>query len=334
MAEAEAAVAAAEAVLADAEGELAVRQRAVAAYAAAIYRDGGAITPLTLLLSAGDPGEVLAAMGFLDVVEAHAAEVIGVGGGAAPGRPERSGGRPRPHWRRPVRAADEVAGEVAELEAAASAVTDELDAALGEVDRQLAELQKEQVDVNIRTAANWQVYVDGLAAAGVVAPPAAALRNSPAGLPEGMAAVAASDGSAQRGAAQLPRQPSSLLVLPAETVAAVTAAMGAAGAAVRARDRGAGVVGVRIARAVGVRVRRDRAAGGPGRSLRRHHARRAGRRAARRPGVPRLGRVGARARRHRPGPQDDAGRRRAGGRGRRPHPARRPGAGRRTAEPG
>jgi hypothetical protein len=41
--------------------------------------------------------------------------------------------------------------------------------------------------------------------------------------------VAASDGSAQRGAAQLPRQPASLLVLPAETLAAVTAAMGQLG---------------------------------------------------------------------------------------------------------
>ena len=176
---------------------------------------------------------------------------------------------------------------MAELEAAATAVTDELDAALGEVDKQLAQLQREQIDVNTRTAANWQAYLDGLTAAGVVAPPAAALRNPPAGLPEGMVPVAASGGGAQRGAAQLPRQPASLLVLPAETLGAVTAAMGAARAAVRARDRRAGVVGVRIAGAVGVRVRGDRAAGGPGRPLRRHHAGRPGRRAPRRPGLPR-----------------------------------------------
>jgi hypothetical protein len=44
-----------------------------------------------------------------------------------------------------------------------------------------------------------------------------------------MVPVAAADGGAQRGAAQVPRQPTSLLVLPAETVAAVTAAMGALG---------------------------------------------------------------------------------------------------------
>jgi cell wall-associated NlpC family hydrolase len=228
LAEAEAAVAAAEAVLAGAEGELAVHQREVAGYAAAIYRDGGAITPLTLLLSGGDPGDVLAAMGLLDVVDAHAARLIGSAETlrqaalaeqrAAAAALGEARGR-----------ADEVAARVADLEAAASAVTAELDEALGEVDRQLARLQQEQAEVNTRTAANWQAYLDELAAAGVVAPPAAALRDAPAGLPAGMVPVGASDGSAQRGAAQVPRQPTSLLVLPAETLTAVSAAMGALG---------------------------------------------------------------------------------------------------------
>ena len=76
-ARAEEAVAAAEAVVSDAEGELAVHPREVASYAAAVYRDGGAVTPLTVLLNGGDPGEVVAAMSFLDVVDAHAARVIG-----------------------------------------------------------------------------------------------------------------------------------------------------------------------------------------------------------------------------------------------------------------
>jgi cell wall-associated NlpC family hydrolase len=125
--------------------------------------------------------------------------------------------------------ADEVAAKVAELEAAATAVTRELDDALGVVDKQLAELQREQVEVNTRTAANWQAYVNELTAAGVVAPPASALLNPAAGLPAGLVPVAAGEGGAQRGAAQLPRQPTSLLVLPAETITAVTTAMGALG---------------------------------------------------------------------------------------------------------
>jgi cell wall-associated NlpC family hydrolase len=226
--QAEQAVADAKAVLTDAEGELATYQREVAGYASAVYRDGGALTPLTLLLSGGDPGDVLSAMSFLDVVDAHAAEVIGAAEKqrqAALDQQQRAGAALAQAQAR----ADEVTARVAELEAAATAVTDELDEALGVVDRQLAQLQQEQVDVNNRTAANWRSYVEQLSAAGIVAPPASALLDSPAGLPAGLVPVGAHAGGAQRGAAQLPGQPSSLLVLPAETLAAVTVAMDALG---------------------------------------------------------------------------------------------------------
>jgi cell wall-associated NlpC family hydrolase len=118
---------------------------------------------------------------------------------------------------------------VAGLEAAAAAVTGELDEALAVVDGQLARLQREQLDVNDRTAANWRAYLQQLGAAGITPPPAAALLDPAAGLPAGLVPVGAGDGTAQRGAAQLPRQPTSLLVLPAETLAAVTAAMDALG---------------------------------------------------------------------------------------------------------
>ncbi|WP_324277311.1 NlpC/P60 family protein [Blastococcus brunescens] len=227
-ARAQEAVAAAEAVVSDAESELAVHQRAVARYAAAVYRDGGAISPLTLLLSGGDPGDVVAALGFLEVVDAHAAQVIGAAEelrqGALAERQRATTALAQARER-----ADAVAAKVAELEAAAAAVTDELDEALSVVDRQLAQLQQEQLAVNARTAANWRAYVEQLTAAGVAPPPAAALLDPGAGLPAGLVPVGASEGGAQRGAAQLPRQPASLLVLPAETLAAVTAAMDALG---------------------------------------------------------------------------------------------------------
>ncbi|MCW2530676.1 MAG: peptidase and DD-carboxypeptidase VanY/endolysin [Blastococcus sp.] len=226
--EAEQAVADAQRVFDDAQGELAGYQKVVARYASALYRDGGALTPLTLLLSGGDPGEVLSAMSFLDVVDAHAAEVIGAAEKmrqAALDQQQRASAALEQARARK----DEVAARVAELEAAAAAVTAELDAALRDVDRQLAQLQQEQVDVNTRTAANWLAYVNQMTAAGVVPPPAAQLKDAPAGLPPAMVPVAAAGGGAQRGAAQLPRQPTSLLILPAETVAAVTAAMDALG---------------------------------------------------------------------------------------------------------
>jgi cell wall-associated NlpC family hydrolase len=226
--QAEQAVADAQKVVDAAQGELAGYQRVVAGYASALYRDGGSMTPLTVLLSGGDPGDVLSAMGFLDAVDAHAAEVIGAAEAmrqAALDQQQRANAALEQARARK----DEVAARVAELEAAADAVTEELDAALGDVDRQLAQLQQEQVDVNGRTAANWQAYVDQLTAAGVVPPPAAQLANAPAGMPAGLLPVAAAGGGAQRGAAQLPRQPTSLLVLPAETLTAVTTAMSALG---------------------------------------------------------------------------------------------------------
>jgi cell wall-associated NlpC family hydrolase len=225
---AERAVADAQAVVAHAEGELAVHQAAVARYAAAVYRDGGALTPLSLLLSGGDPGDVVSGLAFLDVVDAHAAEVIG----AAETLRQAALAEERAAQAALAQArerADAVAGRVAELEAAAAAVTDELDEALGAVDRQLAQLQQEQLSVNDRTAVNWRAYVQQLAEAGITPPPASALLNSPAGLPEGLTPIGSGAGGAQRGAAQLPRQPTSLLVLPAETMTAVTAAMGALG---------------------------------------------------------------------------------------------------------
>jgi cell wall-associated NlpC family hydrolase len=228
MAKAEQAVADAKKVFDDAQGELDGYQQVVAGYASALYRDGGALTPLTLLFSAGDPGDVVSGMSFLDVVDAHAEKVIGAAEtmrrAALDVQQQAKEALDQARARQ-----DEVAARVKELEAKAAAVTDELDAALGDVDKQLAQLQQEQVDVNTRTAANWQVYVDQLTAARVAAPAAAELQNPAAGLPGGLVPVAAAGGGAQPGAAQLPRQPTSLLVLPKETLAAVSAVMGALG---------------------------------------------------------------------------------------------------------
>ncbi|RBY79288.1 hypothetical protein DQ239_06510 [Blastococcus sp. TF02-09] len=226
--EAERAVAEAEAVLGEAEGELAGHRALVARYAAAVYRDGGAVTPLSVLLSGGDPGDVVSALGFLEVVDGHAAAVIGAAEAQRQAALEEQQ-RATAALDQARARADEVGARAAELEAAAAAVTDELDAALGAVDRQLAQLQREQVEVNQQTAASWRAYLDQLTAAGVTPPPAAALRDPAAGLPERLVPVGAAGGDAQRGAAQLPAQPASLLVLPAETLAAVTAAMDALG---------------------------------------------------------------------------------------------------------
>ncbi|MEI4271072.1 D-alanyl-D-alanine carboxypeptidase family protein [Klenkia sp. LSe6-5] len=225
LAQAQQAVADAAAEVDDAEAVLAQERVAVSRYAAAVYRDGGAPTTLSLLLAGGDPGDVVSALGYLDVVESGTDQVLR----AAEQRREQAladRSAADAALAESQARADEVTAQRGELEAAAAAVTDQLDAALGAVDRQLAQLQAEQVRVNQETAAAWAGYVAELTAAGVVPPPAAQLRDPAAGLPGGLVPVGGATGAAQPGAAQLPRQPASLLVLPAETVAAVTAAMG------------------------------------------------------------------------------------------------------------
>ncbi|MGY1832169.1 NlpC/P60 family protein [Geodermatophilus sp. SYSU D01180] len=228
LADAQAGVDAARATVDAAEGELAQYRAVVARYASAVYRDGGALTPLTVLLTGGDPADVVAALGYLEAVDAHTADVVGAA------EQQRRAAVDRQTSADAVLAearqrADRLAAEVADLEAAADAVTAELDVALGDVDRQLSDLQRQQVDVDTQTAANWRAYLGQLRDAGVAAPPAAELLDPVRGLPAGLTPVGAAAGGAQRGAAQLPRQPVSLLVLPAETLAAVTAAMDALG---------------------------------------------------------------------------------------------------------
>jgi cell wall-associated NlpC family hydrolase len=224
LADAQTKVQAAQDVLAGTESVLAQRQEVVARYAVAAYRDGGTFTPMSVLLRGGDPGDALTAMGYLDSVDRHTAGVL------AQAEQQRQAAladqrAAQAALDRAKARADDVQQQVDDLEAQARAATDELDRALGVVDSQLAQLQREQVDVNGQTAANWKGYLGQLAAAGVTPPPAAALRNPESSLPAGLVPVAASRGGAQAGAAQLPRRPSSLLVLPAETLTAVSKAM-------------------------------------------------------------------------------------------------------------
>ena len=211
-----------------ADGVLAQRQAVVARYAAAVYRDGGGPSALGLLLRGGDPGDVVAAMGYLEAVDRRTEELLTTAEGQRQRALAESAAADQALAEAEQRA-EAVTDQVGELEAAAAAVTDRLDRALQAVDRQLARLQREQVEVNASTAANWRAYLDELAAAGIVPPPALALRDPVAGLPAGLVPVGASGGGAQPGAAQLPRRPTSLLVLPAETIAAVSAAMDALG---------------------------------------------------------------------------------------------------------
>ncbi|MFL6141219.1 MAG: D-alanyl-D-alanine carboxypeptidase family protein [Labedaea sp.] len=109
----------------------------------------------------------------------------------------------------------------------AAAVSSELRGFLADTNAAVVAQQQGQQRRNADTAANWRAYTDKLAAA-IRPPPAAALRD-PARLPAGLQPLPGSAGP-QPGVAQV-GLPSGerLLVLPEETVAAVTAAVGALG---------------------------------------------------------------------------------------------------------
>ena len=159
---------------------------------------------------------------------------------------------------------DEVAARVAELEAAADAVTDELDAALGDVDRQLAAAAE---------GADRRQRPDGGQLAGLRRPadrgrasrsPPAAQLTRPA---VGSARRAGPGGGRERGSAAGSRAAAA----PADVAAGAPGrdprrghrGDGRPGAALRARDRRPGVVGLRLAGAVGVRGRGHLAARRP-----------------------------------------------------------------------
>lgn len=121
----------------------------------------------------------------------------------------------------------------------AAAVSSELRGVLADTNAAVVSRQQAQQQRNGETAANWRAYTDKLAAAGIVLPPAAALRD-PARLPRGLQPLPGSGGP-QAGVAQV-TLPSGerLLVLPAEVVKAVTAAVDVLGRPYVPRQGGEG----------------------------------------------------------------------------------------------
>jgi peptidoglycan DL-endopeptidase CwlO len=111
----------------------------------------------------------------------------------------------------------------------AAAVSSELRGFLADTNAAVVTQQRAQQDRNASTAANWRAYLDRLTAAGIRPPSAAALRD-PLRLPLGLQTLLGSGGAQQPGVAQA-TMPSGerLLVLPAETVKAVSAAVDALG---------------------------------------------------------------------------------------------------------
>jgi peptidoglycan DL-endopeptidase CwlO len=201
---------------------VAEQQADVDAYSAAVYSSLGQPTELRALMAAADPSSFLDGSGFLDHIRADQANRLA----AAVHRQEAA---ERAEAEAGDRQAD-AAGRKADLDRRtadasdrAAAVSAELHGIVADTDAAVVAAQRAQRERDRRTAANWQAYLDRLTTAGIEPPPAAALRD-PANLPAGLGPVPGVNGP-QAGVAKI----TNLLVLPRETVDAVSAAIGALG---------------------------------------------------------------------------------------------------------
>ncbi|HEV7649662.1 MAG TPA: NlpC/P60 family protein [Actinophytocola sp.] len=202
------------------------QQDDVDAYSAAVYVTLAQPSEIRALMSGG-PENFLDGSGLLDRLRAD--QNVRLTGAirrqASAERAERTASRALADA---ADRRDRLDDRTADASERAAAVSAELSGMVADTDAAVVTAQRDQRQRNDRTAASWRAYLATLAKAGVVPPPAAALRD-PAHLPSRLAALAGRAGP-QRGVAKLTLPAGEVLrVLPKETITAVSAAIGALG---------------------------------------------------------------------------------------------------------
>jgi cell wall-associated NlpC family hydrolase len=191
-------------------------------YVQALYTDQTAPSGFGVLFAGHDPAETLEGLGYLTYVGQRQAEVVN----AAVAAEQHAAGLAAAAEQTLAaahRQATATQDQVLRLTRLATTVNEQLTDALGRLDLPV-ELTPEQRARNAAVAAAWRDYTAKLAAARLTPPAAAALRD-PARLPRGLTAVRGADKKPEAGVAQA----KGLLVLPAETVAALDLAVHALG---------------------------------------------------------------------------------------------------------
>ncbi|MGH3515858.1 MAG: NlpC/P60 family protein [Haloechinothrix sp.] len=236
--EASAALERARAERAAAERAVAAQQAEVDQFAKSVFTAMGRADELRLVLTAASPEDLLAGTSMVghlradqdsrlaDASQRHrravAAELtaLGIEGTAA----ERKANLERRNGDATNRA---------------DAVSSELRGPIDEANAAVVAAQEAQRERNAKTAANWNAYVDTLKDAGITPPRAGSLRD-PARLPGDLRPLKGEDGKPEAGVAQASADGERLLVLPKETIAAVSAAVDALGKPYVPRDHGEG----------------------------------------------------------------------------------------------
>jgi cell wall-associated NlpC family hydrolase len=206
---------------------VAAQQSEVDAYSAAVYANLGQPSEVKVLLTATNPGDFLDGSELVDRIRSDLNDRL-------------TAAIHRQHDALDAeRAAADAEQNAANLKGdldrrnddatnRAAAVSSELRGFLADTNAAVVAAQRTQQDRNTATATNWHTYLDRLSSLGIVPPPATGLRD-PAHLPAGLQPVPGSAGP-QHGVAQV-ALPSGerVLVLPAETVKAVSTAVDALG---------------------------------------------------------------------------------------------------------
>jgi hypothetical protein len=216
------AAATARAARAAADKVVAAQQAEVDAYSTTVYQTLAQPAELRALLSAGDPSEFLDGTGLLDRLRADQ-DVRLTGAVRRQSAAVAAQGRAEATAATASRRKADLDRRDADARDRAAAVSSELRGVVADTNAAVVAQQQAQQQRNRTTADNWRAYLDRLKAAGITPPSAARLRDT-ARFPAGLTPLA-EPGVAER---VLPGG-GKLLVLPAETIAAVTRAVDALG---------------------------------------------------------------------------------------------------------
>lgn len=201
---------------------MAAQQTEVDAYSATVYETLAQPVAMRALLSADDPREFLEGAGLLAQVRTDQDKRL-LGAVSRQSTAAQAENAAETTAAAATRRKADLDRRDADATNRAAAVSSELQGVVTDTNAAVVAQQQNQQQRNQNTAKNWHAYLDKLTAAGITPPPATSLRD-PHHFPAGLTPMT-EPGIAER------TQPSGerLLVLPAETVAAVTYAVDALG---------------------------------------------------------------------------------------------------------
>jgi len=201
---------------------VAAQQAEVDAYSSTVYETLAQPVELRALLSAGDPRDFLDGTGLLAQLRADQDERL-TGALRRQDAAARAENAASATASAAQRRKDDLDRRDSDASNRAAAVSSELQGVVADTNAAVVAQQQAQQDRDKTTAANWHAYVDRLTAAGITPPPARDLRD-PRHFPAGLTPLA-EPGVAVRTLPSGER----ILVLPAETIAAVNYGVDALG---------------------------------------------------------------------------------------------------------